>query len=242
MDSSFKPIRYDLIKEKNPREILMLRGKGCVWKKCTFCDYHLDCSPDEDANYRLNLSEISKIQGLYNCLEIINSGSFCELDSQTINAIENKCLEKGIRRLHFEMHWIHRSKIPALRKRFAQKGITVTVKMGVETFQADYREQVLKKGMGNAVPSEIQKYADEVCLLFGLEGQTLDTMVNDIEIGLKYFQRICINLMIANTTSVKPQKDVIQTFMNKLYPLYITNPRVDILLNNTDFGVGGIEK
>ena len=37
-------IRYSVITEKNPREIVLLRGSGCVWKKCAFCDYHLDAS------------------------------------------------------------------------------------------------------------------------------------------------------------------------------------------------------
>ena len=63
-------------------------------------------------------------------------------------------------------------------------------------------------------------------------------MKNDIEIGLKYFERICINLMVENTTDIRPDNEVLQIFMKELYPLYIKNPRVDILTENTDFGVG----
>ena len=36
--------RYSLIKEKMPREFLLLQGTGCRWAKCTFCDYFGDCS------------------------------------------------------------------------------------------------------------------------------------------------------------------------------------------------------
>ena len=45
--------------------------------------------------------------------------------------------------------------------------------------------------------------------------------------------------MVENTAPLKPDAEVIRIFMENLYPLYRDNPRVDILLNNTDFGVGG---
>lgn len=37
---------------------------------------------------------------------------------------------------------------------------------------------------------------------------------------------------------IKPDKKVINEFIKEVYPKYIDNERVDILLNNTDFGVG----
>ena len=42
-----------------------------------------------------------------------------------------------------------------------------------------------------------------------------------------------------NTTNVKPDKSVIKVFAEKIAPNYIGNDRVDILMKNTDFGVGG---
>ena len=59
-----------------------------------------------------------------------------------------------------------------------------------------------------------------------------------VEPGLAHFQRVCINIMVPNTTSVQPDLSVRQLFEEKIYPLYRNNPRVDILLDNTDFGVG----
>ena len=44
--------------------------------------------------------------------------------------------------------------------------------------------------------------------------------------------------MCDNTTGVEPDKAVIKEFMQKVYPVYKDNPRTDILINNTDFGVG----
>lgn len=77
--------RYSVIQEKNPREIVLLRGSGCKWRKCTFCDYHLDFCLDEDKNYELNKIELAKVTGKYGKLEIINSGSFVDLDQETID-------------------------------------------------------------------------------------------------------------------------------------------------------------
>ncbi len=63
-------------------------------------------------------------------------------------------------------------------------------------------------------------------------------MLNDIEIGLKYFERVCINIMVENGMPIKPDEKVINEFMDKIYPIYKNNDRLDILLSNTDFGVG----
>lgn len=239
MSTDFNPKRYDVITIKNPREIVMLRGSGCKWRRCTFCDYHLDFSRDEEANFQLNSSVLSRVTGLYRDLEIINSGSFNELDSQTIDAVEQTCINRDIRDLHFEMHWMHRQTIEALRSRFASHGIRVHVKMGVETFDPVFRDDVLKKGMDHASPEEIAAYADDVCLLFGLTGQTLSSMQYDLKTGLRLFDRVCVNIMTPNTTRVKPDTAVIDVFRKNLFDSYIGNPRVDILLQNTDFGVGG---
>ena len=63
-------------------------------------------------------------------------------------------------------------------------------------------------------------------------------MINDIETGLRYFERVCVNIFIANSTKIIPAPDVIKEFEKNVMPRYIDNPRVDILMNNTDFGVG----
>lgn len=230
--------RYSVIKQKNPREILLLRGRGCGWRKCTFCDYHMDFSKDEEANYRLNERELRKVTGKYGKLEIINSGSFPELDDKTIALIRKVCIEKEIRELHGEFHWMYRDRIKEIRDYFARGNITLKVKLGVETFETKYREKVLKKGMDVDSPEEIAQYADEVCLLFGLTGQNFESMQRDIETGLAYFERICINIMVENSTKVKPDVEVIQIFRDRLYDQYVDDSRVDILMENTEFGVG----
>lgn len=231
--------RYSIIHEKNPREIILLRGSGCRWRRCTFCDYHKDASPDQRANFLLNRAVLRRVTGVYHRLEVINSGSFTDLDRNTLRRIRRTAAEKGIGVLHFECHWMHRQALPQCRAYFARAGIDTVFKIGVETFDVPFREQVLHKGLGNALPQEIAAAGfSEINLLCGLAQQSADSMRRDIETGLLYFDRVCVNLMTENTTSVKPCPQATEAFMNQVYPLFRDHQRVDILLNNTDFGVG----
>lgn len=231
--------RYSIIKEKNPREIVLLRGRGCSWRRCRFCDYHLDSSADEQANYQLNQKELAKVTGLYQKLEVINSGSFVDLDPMTMTAIKETCATKGIKEIHFECHWTDRAAIKALRADFAQQGISVKIKIGVETFDHLFRESYLDKGITASDPAEIAADFDECCLLFGLPGQSRESMERDIKTGLAHFERVCVNIMVENGKPIKPDPAVIQVFAEDLHPRYQDDPRVDILMENTDFGVGG---
>ena len=63
-------------------------------------------------------------------------------------------------------------------------------------------------------------------------------MHTDIETGLSFFSRVCVNVMTENTTAIRPNREVIEAFMREVYPLFQNDQRVDILLQNTDFGVG----
>ena len=240
MLDGFNPNRYSVIEEKNKREIAMLIGSGCKWGRCKFCDYHLDCDTSEDVCYKLNKSVLENVTGVYSKLEVINSGSFTELDKKTVDLIEQICVEKNIKELHFECHYLYRHAIGDMRKRFAKNNIVLKIKCGVETFDIHYRENVLNKGMKNATAQDIAKYFDEVCLLQGLDGQNEKSMLSDIQIGLKYFERVCINIMQENGCEVKPNYEVIKVFEQEIYPKIKDDIRLDILMENTAFGVGGV--
>ena len=230
--------RYSVIRDKNPREIVLLRGRGCAWKRCKFCDYHLDASRDEQANLAINREALGRVTGVYHRLEAINSGSFAELDESTVRLILDTCRARDIRDLHVESHWLFRRTLPALRERFEQAGVRLHVKIGVETFDAAYREAKLDKGIDETDPAKIAAQFDDCCLLFGLAGQTVESMKRDIETGLSFFDRVCVNIMVPNSTEVRPDDSVRAAFVREVYPLYRDNDRVDILLENTDFGVG----
>ena len=210
MVEGFNPIRYSVIEDKNPREIVMLVGDGCKWRKCRFCDYHLDSSKDIEANFQLNKQVLSNVTGKFGELEVINSGSFVDLDKKTIELIKQICLKKGIKEIHFECHYMHKDDVQNFKNSFLNIGIKPIIKLGLETFDYDLREKVLVKGIEEKSP----------------------------EVIAKYFSRICVNIMVENQMPIKPDKKVIEQFMEYVYPLYKDNDRVDILLNNTDFGVG----
>ncbi len=228
--------RYGIITSKQKREIVLLRGRGCAYAKCTFCDYHLDKCPDEDANFNLNREVLNRVTGEYGNLEVINSGSVFELDGKTLDYIKEICKSKGINILHFESHYMYRNRIPALRREFSD--FTLKMKLGLETFDFDLRENVMCKGISERNPVEISRNFDEANFLFGIFGQTVQSMERDIITGLNLFERICVNIMCENSTSVAPDEKVIAEFKSKLYPKYADNENIDILINNTDFGVG----
>ncbi|MBO7447865.1 radical SAM protein [bacterium] len=229
-------LRYGIIREKDPREIVLLRGKGCFYKKCTFCDYHLDACSDDDANVALNRDVLKQVTGEYGNLEVINSGSFHELGEKTLSLIRETVREKGIKVLHFEAHYLVRNKIAALREFFP--GVEVRLRVGLESFNEDLREGYLKKGMPGVTPEEVARYFQEANFMVGLKGQTLEMMKKDVELGLRYFRRITLNVMCDNTTPIKPDQGVIDVFMREIYPKYKDDVRVDILIHNTDFTVG----
>ncbi len=228
--------RYSVVADKRPREIVLLRGRGCVYKRCTFCDYHLDKSPDDEANFALNSQVLSHITGQFGELEVINSGSVFELDERTLALIKQICEQRHIHTLHFEAHWLYRARIAALREQFAP--LTLKMKLGLESFDYDLREGSLKKGIAERDPERIAQGFDEANFLVGITGQSVESLRRDFELGLALFERICVNVMCPNTTDVKPDAQVIAAFMEQLYPALEADPRVDVLVNNTDFGVG----
>lgn len=136
--------RYSIIHEKNSREIVLLRGSGCVYTKCTFCDYYSDSCKNEEENFRLNSKVLENVTGIYQNLEVINSGSVFELDKNTVELIKKVCKQKNIHTIHFESHYLYNNRIADLRKEFSD--FTLKMKLGLETFDYDFRENVLKKG------------------------------------------------------------------------------------------------
>lgn len=232
--------RYAVINEKNPREIALLVGRGCFWQKCTFCDYHLDKQPDATQALELNKQVLNQITGRFARLEIINSGSVFELDEQTMDCILQTCTAQGIRTVHFESHYAYHKRISALKQRFAAQGVAAKFKIGIESFDEQLREVVLCKGMGQVNAQQIAAHFDECCLLIGFAGQTEHSIRRDIEIALRHFERVCLNVYRPCTAPLPADKQVAAWFCEHLYPELAANPRIDILLDNTDFGVGEV--
>lgn len=228
--------RYGVIREKRPREIVLLRTTGCAYRACTFCDYHLDRCDDAAANLALNRSVLERLTGEYGEVEIINSGSVFDFDGPTLELIRQVCGRCGISTVHFESHFMYRDRIPELRRQF--EGFELKMKLGLETFDADLRERVLHKGIPETDPAKIAEGFEEANFLFGLAGQTAASMERDVELGLEHFERVCLNVMCENTTPVHPDPAAVEAFVEEVLPRYADDPRVDILVENTGFGVG----
>lgn len=226
-------VRYSLITEKVPREFLLLQGTGCIWKRCTFCDYYLDVS---DNPFFINKPVLDKITGRFGTLDIINSGSCLEFDEKTVELIRQKTIEFKIHTLWFEAHWIYRKKLSVFASNF--DNCKVNFRIGVETFDPKLRNKWNKGIPSSVTAKEISKYFKGCCLLVGIKGQTKDIIINDIETATKYFDYFSVNVFSENTTNTKRDIELIKWFTSSVYPKIKNNPKIEILLNNTDLGVG----
>lgn len=228
-------IRYSRILEKNPREIVLLKSRPCQWGRCFFCDYiHDNCENDESI-IKFNKGILKDITGEFKRLEIINSASVFELPKESLQDIKDIVLEKEIEELYFEAHYSYRKRLEEIKDYFP--GIKVEFKCGIETFDNEFRNKYLKKGVNYSSPEEVASYFNTICLLVGIKGQTKEMIHKDIEILLKTFERGCINIYVDNSTPVKADPELI-TWFRENYSYLEEMDNIEILWNNTDFGVG----
>ena len=225
--------RYALIHTKMPREFVLLQGAGCKWKKCTFCDYHEDVSSNP---FVVNESVLRQVTGQYGVLDVINSGSAMELDSETIALIKEVVKEKQIHTLWFEAHYMYRKKLTEFALQFAPT--QVKFRCGVETFDTELRDK-WKKGIPSSVtPEDIAHYFQGVCLLCCTQGESKEHIMKDIEIARKHFEYFSVNVFCNNSTPVKQDKVLAQWFAREVYPRIKDVEGIEVLMENTDLGVG----
>nr|WP_294467253.1 radical SAM protein [uncultured Sellimonas sp.] len=226
--------RYSKITNKNQREIVLLKAYPCVWGKCRFCDYIDDNSRDKEGMLSLNREVLSHVTGEFGVLEVINSGSCFELPKETLEDIRTVVREKNIQKLFFEAHWIYRNRLDEMREFF---GIPIVYKTGAETFDYDFREHYLNKHADFQDAEELSRYFDSPCLMVGIKGQTKEMIRNDIALLKQYFKLGTINVFTNNTTDVKRDEELVRWFLDEFGYLE-DDPSVEVLYENTDFGVG----
>lgn len=226
--------RYSKITKKKPREIVLLKAFPCAWGKCSFCDYIEDNSKNLEEILKINEEILLNITGEFRVLEVINSGSCFELPKETLNLIRDIVKDKNIERLMFESHWIYRSKLEQMKEFM---GVPIIFKIGVETFDNDFREKTLNKHADFKRPEQVSKYFDSPCIMVGIKGQTKEMIDNDISILKKYFKAGTINVYTNNTTNIKRDDDLVNWFMEK-YKNLENDHSIEVLYVNTDFGVG----
>jgi len=225
--------RYAVIHEKFPREFVLLQGTGCRWGKCTFCDYHTDVSNNP---FIVNKTALSQVTGQYGVLDVINSGSGIELDDATISLIKSVVFKKNIHTLWFEMHYMYRNHLEGFAQVFSPT--MVKFRCGIETFDVSLRDS-WKKGIPHVVSvSDVARYFQGVCLLCGTKGESHEHILKDIELAKKYFEYASINLFNKNSTTIEQDLQLQKWFIEEIYPQIKDDPQLEILINNTDLGVG----
>ena len=220
---------------KNKREMVLLKGRPCAWSKCTFCDYIHDNSKSEEECYELNRETLSHVTGKYGALEVINSGSIFELDQRTLTLIRDIIRAKGITLLYVECYFAYRHRLDEIRSFF---GIPVIFKCGIETFDDEFRNGVLNKGIHIDSVDDVARYFDSICLMVGIVGQTREMIARDINILLANFEYGCVNVFCNNTTPIKADPELIAWFDETYGDMLRSSDNIDYLYNNTDFGVG----
>ena len=227
--------RYALIHTVLPREFVLLQGTGCRWKRCTFCDYHEDVS---DNPFVVNREILAQVQGVYGVLDVINSGSAMELDKQTLEMIKQVVKEKKIHTLWFEAHYMYRHKLAKFAEQF--EGIQVKFRCGVESFDSSLRERWKKGIAASMTAGELAKYFQGVCLLCCTEGDSKERILRDIELAEQYFEYASVNVFCENSTTVKRDEVLAKWFVEEVYPKLKQSDKIEVLLENTDLGVGGL--
>ncbi len=226
--------RYSRITNKNQREICLLRGFPCAWGKCSFCDYIDDNGRDEAAMVSLNRQVLKRVTGEFGVLEVINSGSCFELPKETLKDVEQIVREKNIEKLFFEAHWMYRKHLASMRR---QMPVPIVFKIGVETFDNEFRQKVLNKHACFTAPQEVAEYFDSPCLMVGVKGQTREMIARDIDCLKRYFKLGTVNVYNNNTTPIRRDEELVKWFMEE-YRWLFDDPDVEVLYEITDFGVG----
>ncbi|AIY79968.1 radical SAM protein [Clostridium botulinum] len=226
--------RYNIIEEKNKREIVLLKGFPCIWGKCTFCDYIDDNSTKEEEINKLNFEVLDNVNGVYKTLEVINSGSCFELPKETLKKIKEVINRNGIKKIFLESHWCYKNRLQEMRDFF---GIEIVFKIGVESFDNDFRNKFLNKNANFKTYEEVKENFQSVCLLVGIKGQNKKMIKRDIDIVLHHFHYGTVNIFTENTTEIKRDEELIKWF-EKEYQFLRDVEKIEILFENTDFGVG----
>src|SRR5699024_2846005 len=103
--------------------------------------------------------------------------------------------EKNIKHLFFEAHYIYKDRLDEIREYF---NVPITFKIGIETFDNDFRNNVLKKGAYFEDYREVEKYFDSPCIMVGIKGQSKEMIDRDMEIIQNHFERATVNIFEEN--------------------------------------------
>lgn len=232
-------IRYSEGKGRHAREIVLLKSFPCCYGKCSFCNYIEDNSKDEKEINTINEEILQKVTGKYKVLEVINSGSVFEIPKKSLEKIREVIYEKDIDIVYFEVFYSYLPQLESLRTFFNEKrGVEVRYRMGLETFDNDFRKKVYNKNIfiDETIVRDLSDKIYSVCLLVGTQGQSPEMITKDIALALEYFQAVTINVFVDNGTKVKRDENLVKWFVQEMKHL-LEDKRIEILIDNKDLGV-----
>ena len=63
--------------------------------------------------------------------------------------------------------------------------------------------------------------------------------MKDIELAKEHFEYFSVNVFCNNSTPVRQDPELSAWFVREVYPMLKDEPNIEILIQNTDLGVGG---
>ncbi|MBR5829691.1 MAG: hypothetical protein IKY63_00355, partial [Tidjanibacter sp.] len=85
---------------------------------------------------------------------------------------------------------------------------------------------------------DVAHYFDGVCLLVGTEGGSREQILSDVALAREWFDYFSVNLFCPNTTPIRRDEELAMWFTEELYPTLLDIEGCEVLVANTDLGVG----
>ena len=131
---------------------------------------------------------------------------------------------------------MYRHKLQAFAARFAPAA--VKFRCGIESFDPLLRS-AWRKGVGEGVTAaDVAQYFHGICLLCCTQGDSKERILNDIALAKEHFEYFSVNVFCNNSTNVKLDTELTEWFKNHVAPTLADDNRIEVLMENTDLGVG----
>jgi hypothetical protein len=181
----------------------------------------LDNNRNEAAMEKLAERVLSKVTGEFGRLMVINSASFAEFSFGVMLKILKTCIDKGIKELIMETHYMYHQTALECKAFFHPYGIEVKFVLGIETFNPSIRKFINKGYPDDLTMEAVARDYDAVNLLYGYQGCESEGEFKDEVLSCaKLFGHIQVNIFTNNTTSFKRDEDKINSFYKNLVPLF----------------------
>ena len=111
-------------------------------------------------------------------------------------------------------------------------------RVGIESFDGNLRKAWQKGIPETVMPADLAAYFQGACLLVGVQGQSKEGIRRDLSLAKAYFPYFSVNVFVENSTPLKRDPYLVEWFIAECLPEVSQWPEAEILLNNTDLGVG----